>query len=294
MTPMDAQRLAAPFNKKYGLDIKLNFHPAGNMVRDAGRVVSLAAAGLPPEWDLMVMSDGIHATLWLRNLHQRFDYRKLGVGSQLIEFDGGVVSFANQYVLPAYNTKVLPAKDVPTSWEDLREPKCRAGKLGVSTATHHFARLATFWGEEKATEYVKALAKQNPVLGTPAEVDTRLQIGEILVFVNQIDSYIHTAKKSGAPLAVAGGIEPVISPAFQAGVPKGAKHPNVSHLFAAFLATPEAQGLWEQFVGQSSPFIPGTTMHKFAQGKKMLYLRADEAKLVDRLAREYAKILGFR
>ena len=86
----------------------------------------------------------------------------------------------------------------------------------------------------------------------------------------------------------------MISPAFQAGVPKGAKHPNVSHLFAAFLATPEAQGLWEQFVGQSSPFIPGTTMHKFAQGKKMLYLRADEAKLVDRLAREYAKILGFR
>jgi iron(III) transport system substrate-binding protein len=227
-------------------------------------------------------------------MHQKFDYRKLGVALSLIEYDGGSVSFANQYVLPAYNKNVLPAKDVPKSWEDLLDPKWKGGKLGVSTATHHLARLAVGpWGEEKGTRYVKALAEQKPILGNPGEISAKLQIGEILVYVNQIDSFIHEAKKTGAPLVFAEGIEPIISPSYHAGVPKGARHPNVGHLFVAFLTMPEAQQIWEKFGGQSSAFVPGPTMHKFVPGKKMLYLKDEHAAAVDRLSREYGKILGF-
>ena len=88
--------------------------------------------------------------------------------------------------------------------------------------------------------------------------------------------------------------EPIISPSYHAGVPKGARHPNVAHLFAAFLTAPEAQELWERYGGQSSAFVAGTAMYRFVQGKKMVYLKDEHAELVDRLAREYGKILGFR
>src|SRR3990170_8730454 len=87
--------------------------------RDVAGVVTVGATGNRPEWDLMVVTDAHHATLWLRKMHQRFAYRALGVDPKLIEYDGGSVSFANQYVLPAYNKNVLPAKEVPKSWEDL-------------------------------------------------------------------------------------------------------------------------------------------------------------------------------
>ncbi len=295
LTPKGAQDLVAAFNKRYGLSVTLNYYPSANMVRDTARVVTEGASGQPPEWDLMIVTDAQHATLSLRKMHQKFDYRALGVNPKLIEYDGGSVSFANQYVLPAYNKNVLPAKEVPKSWEDLLDPKWRGGKLGVSIATHHFARLTVgAWGEEKGAKYVKALAEQKPILGNPGEISTKLQLGEILVYVNQIDSFIYEAKKTGAPLVFAEGIEPVISPSYHAGVPKGARHPGVAHLFAAFLTTPEAQELWEKYGGQSSAFVPGTTMYKYAQGKKMLYLKEEHAELVDRLAREYAKILGFR
>jgi len=42
----------------------------------------------------------------------------------------------------------------------------------MSTATHHLARLATLWGETKTTEYVKALAGQQPFLGELGAIST--------------------------------------------------------------------------------------------------------------------------
>jgi hypothetical protein len=77
------------------------------------------------------------------------------------------------------------------------------------------------------------------------------------------------------------------------GVVKNALHPNVGYLFAAFLATLEAQQILEKFTGQSSVFVPGTPYYNYAQGKQLLHMTQDDAKTVDRLRAEYYKILGF-
>jgi iron(III) transport system substrate-binding protein len=293
LTPQGAQALGEAFNKKYGLNIALKFSPSGNMIADVSKVVGMAATGVPPDWDLMVVTDAHHGLLWLRKLHEPYDYRKLGVDPKVIHYDNGAISFANQIVLPAYNKKILPAKDVPKKWEDLLDPKWKGGKLGVTVATHHLARLATAWGEEKTTKFVKALAKQEPSLGRLGEIYNRLQLGEVLVAVTLTDSYIYTAKKAGAPIVHAEAVQPVISPAYHAGVLKGARHPNVAHLFTVFLTAPEAQKIWEKYGGQTSAFIPGTKTYQYVQGKQVLYLSQDQAQMVDRLAREYGKILGF-
>lgn len=293
LTPQGAQALGDAFNKKYGLNISLKYSPSGNMIADVSKVVGMAASGVSPDWDLMVVTDAHHGLLWLRKLHEPYDYRKLGVDSKVIHYDNGSVSFANQIVLPAYNKKILPAKDVPKKWEDLLDPKWKGGKLGVTVATHHLARLATAWGEEKTTKFVRALAKQEPSLGRLGEVYNRLQLGEVLVAVTLTDSYIYTAKKTGAPIVHAEQVQPVISPAYHAGVLKGARHPQVAHLFVAFLTSPEAQTIWEKYGGQTSAFIPGTKTYQYLQGKQVLYLDKDQAQMVDKLARDYGKILGF-
>lgn len=293
LTPEGAQKLGEAFNKKYSLNIKLNYHPSGNMARDVGQVASFAAAGAPPEWDLMVVTDAHHATLWLKRLHQPFDYAKLAVNPKSIQFDNGTVILAHGFILPAYNSKVLALKEAPKAWEDLLDPKWKGGKLGMTTAVHQLARLATAWGEEKATRYVRALAGQQPVLGQPGVIYTRLQLGEIVVVITLGEGFIHRAKVTGAPINHAEVIEPVIAHASNAGVLKGARHPNVGHLFAAFLTTPEAQEIWEKYRGESSAFVPGTTAYKYAQGKKVLYMAQDKAEMVERLTIEYGKILGF-
>lgn len=293
LTPQGAQALAAAFNKKYGLNITLNYHPSGNMTNDVGKVVGLSASGVPPEWDIMVVTDAHHGTLWLRKLHKSFDYKSVAVDPELIHYDSSAVSFANQIVLPAYNKQILPAKDVPKKWEDLLDPKWK-GKIGVIHSTHHWARLAAGpWGEEKTTQFVKRLAALEPTLGRPAEMYTRLQLGEVLVVGTIQDSFIHRAIKKGAPLAQAEMIEPVVSPAYHVGVLKGAVHPNAGHLFTAFMTSPEAQEVWVKYSGHTSAFVPGTYTYNKLQGKKVVYMTQKDAKMVDRLGKEYGKILGF-
>ena len=229
LTPQGAQAVAAAFNKKYGLNIKLQYSPSGNMTRDIGKVVGLGATGVPPEWDLMVVTDAHHATLWVKKMHQPFDYKSIGVDPKAIQYDNGAVSFANQFVLPAYNKKLVTEKDAPKTWEDLLNPKWK-GKIGVSSATHHMARLAAGpWGEEKATNFVKALTKQELILGRLGEIYNRLLLGEIVVAVSLADSEIKADKNKNAPVAHAEAVSPLISPAYDAGVPKNAPHPKVAY-----------------------------------------------------------------
>jgi iron(III) transport system substrate-binding protein len=294
LTPEGAGLLEAAFNKKYGLNTKLTFHPSLNMTRDVGKFVGMAASGVAPDWDTMVVTDAHYATLWLRKLIEPYDYKSAGIDPQVINYDSGSISFANQIVLPAYNKKTMPAKDVPKKWEDLLDPKWKGGKLGVSTATHHLARLAVgAWGEEKGTKFVKEIAAQKPVLGRLAELYNRLLLGEISLAVTLTDSNINDAKKTGAPIVFADAIQPVIAPAYQIGVLKGAQHPATGHLMAIFLTSKEAQEIWQKYNGQTSAFVPGTPAYKFLKGKQALFMNQNQAKDIDKLARQYGKILGF-
>ncbi len=291
--PEGAKALNDAFNKKYGLNIKLQFNPSGNMTRDTGKLIGLAASGQPPEWDIMVVTDAHHGSIWLRKLHDTFDYTTLGVAKNRIEYDNGTVSVANQFCLPTFNSKILPAKDVPKNWEDLLDPKWE-GKLGVINSTHHWGRLAAgAWGEEKTTAFVKKLSDQKPILSRAGEMAQRLILGEVLISATLQDSQLHKARESGAPLAFAETIQPVISPEYHVGVLKGAPHPNVARLFVAFMGSPEVQPIWKKYTGHSSAHVPGTDAYEFAQGKQVVYMKQSQAKMVDKLARQYGKILGF-
>ena len=289
-----ARRLNAAFNRKYGISVTFKYSPSANMKKALGVGTTQAPRGGATDFDAAVFPDTYHATLWLRKLQVPFDYRVLGVDPKVINFDSGTVSFANQFTLPAYNKKTLPAKDVPRNWRDLLDPKWKGGKLGVTNATPaHLAVLAMAWGEEETTKYIKALAQQNPVLGRLGETYSRLLLGELAIAVTLTNSFIFTAERAGAPIVFA-DVEPVVSPAYHAGVLKGARHPMTGHLFAAFLTSPEAQQTWEEFVGHTSAFIPGTRANKYVKGKKVLYMTQNQSEMIERLTREYTKILGMK
>jgi iron(III) transport system substrate-binding protein len=291
--PDGAQALVSAFNKKYGLNVKMNYSPSGNMTRDVAKVVGLSASGQPPEWDIMIVTDAHHGSLWLRKLHRPFDYSTIGVAKDRIKYDRGAVSVANQFALPAYNKKILPAKDVPKRWDDLLDPKWK-GKLGVINSTHHWGRLAAGpWGEEKTIAFVKKLSAQQPILTRAGEMAQRLILGEVLVSATLQDSQLHESKESGAPLAFAEEVQPVISPEYHVGVLKNAPHPNVGHVFVAFMASAEVQPIWEKYTGHTSAFVPGTAAYKFAQGKQVVYMTQNQAEKIDKISRQIGKILGF-
>ena len=164
----------------------------------------------------------------------------------------------------------------------------------MSTATHHLARLATLWGESKTTEYVKLLSRQEPLLGEFGTLYTRLQLGEILVTITMTDSFTHQAKVKGAPIVHAEEVTPVISPAYNAGVLKGSPHPSAGHLFSAFLSTTAGSGNIAKVRWPNFSLRPWNTGLQICAREKVIYMKQEQAEMVDRLTTEYGKIFGFQ
>ncbi|HEY7616007.1 MAG TPA: hypothetical protein VH744_04330, partial [Terriglobales bacterium] len=84
VTPAGAKMLAQAFNTKFNINVEVNYVPSGSMTTDVGKLVSQAATGVPPEWDLMVIIDALHGPLWQRKLHVPYDYRALGVDARTV------------------------------------------------------------------------------------------------------------------------------------------------------------------------------------------------------------------
>jgi iron(III) transport system substrate-binding protein len=292
--PQGAQALGTAFNKKYNLNIKLNYFPSSSFTIDTARIISQSTLGVPPDWDVVTLTENNHDELWQKRLHLQFDYRSLGVDPRSIQHDNGTVAISHGPVLPAYNKSILTQKDVPKTWDSLLDSKWSNGKLGVADTTYYFAPFAVGpWGEAKTTEFVSKLAAQRPILGRLTELAVRLQLGEILIATMLAESTVHNANSRGVPVVFAEQVEPVLVTVTGIGALKGANHPNVARLFASFMGSAEAQNLWEKYYGGSSAFLPGTKTYRFLKGKQVVHQGGQDPANIQRLSSLYSKILGF-
>src|SRR6185503_12381191 len=96
LTAQGSKQLEDAFNKKFSTDIRINYSQSGSMTADVSKYIGEAAAGNRPQWDVMVLIDALHGSIWKRKLHIPFDYRVLGVNEKAIHYNNGTVSFANQ------------------------------------------------------------------------------------------------------------------------------------------------------------------------------------------------------
>ena len=144
----------------------------------------------------MLVTDAHYATLFNNGALEKIDWTALGVAdAKVITYDGTTLNYATQFVAPAYNPNLVSAAEAPKDWNDLLDPKWR-GKLGISTATHHWARLGQVWGDERTTRFMEGPNAQQPTLGRLPELYTRLTLGEIPVYASITDSYANEAKQS--------------------------------------------------------------------------------------------------
>jgi hypothetical protein len=74
---------------------------------------------------------------------------------------------------------------------------------------------------------------------------------------------------------------------------KGRRTPTRDICSPLFTTSP-AQEILQKFGGQTSAFVPGTPAYKYAQGKNVIYMKPEQAEMVDRLTSEYGKIFGFQ
>ncbi len=150
----------------------------------------------------------------------------------------------------AYNTKLVPADQVPKTYEDLLDPKWKgklAWRINTSSGTPLFiTTIRLTMGEEKAAEYFDKLAQQKIInfgSGSARTLVDRVIAGEMTLALNIFAHHPLISKAKGAPVNTQ-LLGPVPSTAGTMVVPKGVRHPYAAMLLADFILSKEGQAIF--------------------------------------------------
>jgi iron(III) transport system substrate-binding protein len=141
----------------------------------------------------------------------------------------------------AYNTQLVRANEAPKKYEDLLAPRWK-GRIGVNVQDPEwYVNLQRRWGKEKARNFLKALAAQQPGIRDGHNITAQLlAAGEFHAVTN---TYAHIAariKGQGGPIQYVFD-EPVITYVHPIALVKAAPHPNAGKLLISFILSVEGQ-----------------------------------------------------
>ena len=209
------------------------------------------------------------------------------------------VSTRISYFSIAYNTRLVPADQVPKTYDDLADPRWRgklAWRIGTSSGTPLFItniRLAR--GEEKAGAYFRKLAEQKVInfgSGSARTLVDRVIAGEFPIALNIFAHHPLISKAKGAPVD-SKLLDPVASTAATMVIPKGVRRPHAALLLADFIVSKEGQQIFanaEYFparqdvppkeglasvipsrAGVAEQFVSSDMLTKFGEGSQKIY-----------------------
>lgn len=166
---------------------------------------------------------------------------------ELVDPKGNWASTRLSYFGAAINTNLVKKDEAPKTWNDLLDPKWK-GKIawrvgGGDTGAELFVtNLRLLWGDAKAEDYIRKLAKQDVVGYTSSarQLVNQVMAGEYAIALNIFLHHPLISARKGAPVAP-DPMEPI--PALNGTVlmAKTAPHPYAAMLLIDFMLSKEGQ-----------------------------------------------------
>ncbi|MFI6347116.1 ABC transporter substrate-binding protein [Streptomyces sp. NPDC050560] len=224
------------FKKKYpGIKVKYTNKKAPDLVTQ----VNVEQAADRVSFD--VSNAGGLTVLPSLDMAAPVDWADYGVPGDQVFADDFVYVWAVPKVW-AYNTRAVPAKAVPRSWNDLLSSRRKGQKLTVESR----GSFMTVWAQDPSLgtaaglDYASRLAKQQPhYTDNTTQAHTNIVSGQTPVGTDLINLVLADQAK-GAPIRVA-PVGPTNANKSYLFVPKGSPHPAAGRLLTAFLASKEGQ-----------------------------------------------------
>ena len=233
MVDKDLRRLAAEFEKKYG--IKVNVWRSGkNKVLQ--RVVAEARAGRY-EVDVVHNPAPEMEALYREKLLQEV---RSPVQNDLIP---GAMPGHRMWAGPrvyifiqAYNTNKVKREELPKTWADLLDPRWK-GRLGIEGKEQEwFYTLVQEMGEDKGLAFFRRLVATNglSVRQGNALLNNMVIAGEVPLALTLYSYLPEQSKKAGAPIDWF-ALSPTIAYTDGIGVSRNAQHPHAAVLFYDYM-----------------------------------------------------------
>jgi iron(III) transport system substrate-binding protein len=147
------------------------------------------------------------------------------------------------YVI-GYNTRLVAAKDAPTSYEDLLNPKWK-GLIGLETEEYQwFYHLVQIMGRDKGLDFMRKFAGQNLQMRKGHTLLAQLvAAGEVALATVVYSNRVERMKTTGAPIDWVRFKGPTITAINAIAVPEKAPHLNAARLFVDYVLSKEGQNL---------------------------------------------------
>jgi iron(III) transport system substrate-binding protein len=199
--------------------------------------------------------------------------------------------YYNAYVT-AYNTRMVPARQLPKTYDDMLDPKWKGKLLMEGTKADWFAGMLQILGQERGLRYMRELAKQQPSAREGHELLAQLVVaGEGFFDINIPAASVERMKERGAPIDwTALGAVPAIM--VGAGLATGSPHPNAAKLFLEFLLSREGQKLMQTPGRHIARSDLANQQAAMLQALKIVPVRPSLAEKLDEYAKQLRSIFG--
>jgi iron(III) transport system substrate-binding protein len=240
VVPQAMEGLHQAFKKKYGIDVE---YWRGSSTQVSERALTEWRAGRPG-FDVVEGNRGVQLIMKDEGLFAKYlPPAAEKFPARFKEKDGLITPWRVLPISILYNTDLVKPNDVPKTLDDLLNPKW-TDKVSIPDPTRHTTTAQFLWNlrrpefkGDKWLDYVKALAKQKPILvESLAPVTTTIIKGEALVGI----AYIKYIKQYKGPVTYVPMDKYLTDPNYLSLSAKSAR-PNAAKLYIDFACTPEGQ-----------------------------------------------------
>jgi iron(III) transport system substrate-binding protein len=267
----DARALEAVFEKKYPF-INMEFYSSGKdallsrYLLEARTGTNLADVYQSSVFPIMnLVEKGLLATY--------YSPERDGYIEALRDKDGYWHATYLNAVTMAYNSRMLKPNEVPSSYQELLQPKWR-DKMGfvLSHTEWYFAMLQSM-GEDKGRQYMEALSKQKIHSRIGSSLMNQLMMaGEFPLLISQYPTGVEELKKTGAPIDWV-PLDPWF--VYPIGIAVTAKnsHPAAARLYVDFILSEEGQTSMRQLsrIPARKDVLPNPP--RLMQGRKLFVIK---------------------
>ena len=197
-------------------------------------------------------------------------------------------------VVFGYNKNLTKGQPLPRSYDDLLHPRWKGRKISIdSTYVTFLQGLISAWGKEKALDFLRKLAEQEPVVMRGSTVRVQLAAAGEFPLVIAYANIIQYLTEKGAPIDWV-PLEPAVISVNTVMLGAKATHPNAAKLFIDFTLSKEGQEkLWDfQRIPSRSDVEPKPA--RLFRGYKRQVVHPEETQNLDEVAKLYAQILKTR